>query len=204
MSGFISGSGGTDRSGETDSAQTDAEAVTADAAALDSSDITFTGSDTAESVTGNFTLPTSDSSGTTISWTSGNQIVQISGTSASLSPEDEQTDFGPYTVTVTATVAKGSESETKDIELTVYPPATTKIAASGDGITFKMLIVLGGLSFKTNDGDNTNGLDDSTASVTDSYWIADTEVTYELWSAVYDCATDAARGETSTRLAMPV
>lgn len=59
---------------------------------------------------------------------------------------------------------------------------------SAGGVAFKMATVPGGLSFQT-------GLnDDVTATVADSFQIAQTEVTYELWQKVYAWATDAARG----------
>lgn len=51
-----------------------------------------------------------------------------------------------------------------------------------DGVTFKMSYVPGGHIFPT-------GTDDSgEATVTDAYWIGETEVTYELWYAVYTWA----------------
>lgn len=179
---------------------TDSEAVTADAAALGAEDITFSGSDSASSVTGSFTLPTSGSSGTTISWSENSDTgnaVNLSGTGNSLGSVDNsgwvESDGFFKIVELTATVSKGGESTTKDIIIYVSPPATTKIAAGGDGITFKMVLVPGGLSFKTQINDRTTD-PASLNSVSDAYWIADTEVTYELWSAVYTWATDVARG----------
>ena len=51
------------------------------------------------------------------------------------------------------------------------------------GVTFKMVYVPGGMTFPT-------GIDDAgMATVPDSYWIGETVVTYELWSAVYSWAT---------------
>lgn len=57
---------------------------------------------------------------------------------------------------------------------------TTVTAA---GVSFKMVYVPGGLTFPTG----TN--DEGTATVTEAYWIGETEVPYELWQTVYDWAT---------------
>jgi len=54
---------------------------------------------------------------------------------------------------------------------------------TADGVSFKMSFVPGGYTFPT-------GTDDSgSATVTDAYWIGETEVTYELWYQVYTWAT---------------
>ncbi len=66
--------------------------------------------------------------------------------------------------------------------------AGDKETYTADGVSFAMVYVPGGLTFPT-------GLnDDGTATVTNAYWIGETEVTYELWNKVYTWATDAARG----------
>jgi formylglycine-generating enzyme required for sulfatase activity len=167
---------------------TDTEAVTTDATALDESDITFTGSDTPSHVTGDYTLPTGGSNGTSITWaekTDTENIVTLSGdgnaTATVVWPESA--GFGPYMVELTATIAKGDETTTKDIAITVYPSATTKISTIADGVTFKMVLVPGGKTFPTGTSDN------GTATVANAYWIGETEVTYELWKKVYDWAT---------------
>jgi sulfatase modifying factor 1 len=55
------------------------------------------------------------------------------------------------------------------------------------GVAFAMVPVPAVTNFPT-------GTDDTgTGSVTNPYYIAQTEVTYELWKAVYDWATDSAR-----------
>ena len=165
-----------------DEAMTDAEAVAEDKANLA---IGYSGSDSSDSVTQNITLPTGGSNGTTISWvetTDTNDNISLSGNNGTVSWE-ETDGFGPATVTLTATVTKGSESTTKEISLTVYPPDTTKVAVSGDGVTFKMVIVPGGLSFKTKTDDRTTD-PVSLNSVANAYWIGETEVTYELWYTV--------------------
>jgi formylglycine-generating enzyme required for sulfatase activity len=56
------------------------------------------------------------------------------------------------------------------------------VDSGGDSVSFTMVYVPGGITFPT-------GLDDSgTETVSDAYWIGETEVTYELWSAVYTWA----------------
>lgn len=71
---------------------------------------------------------------------------------------------------------------------------------TADGVSFVMVYVPGGLSFKTgvNDNGDIDGDGDQdvspVASVSKAYWIAETEVTYQLWKKVYDWATDSARG----------
>ncbi len=67
--------------------------------------------------------------------------------------------------------------------------AGQKVTVTADSVSFKMAYVPGGLSFRTNDGDNNNGLDDSTASVSNAYFIGETEVSYELWHKVHTWAT---------------
>lgn len=52
-----------------------------------------------------------------------------------------------------------------------------------DGVSFTMVCVPGGLNFPAGK-DN-----DETVTVDDAFWIADTEVTYELWEKVYTWAT---------------
>jgi len=71
---------------------------------------------------------------------------------------------------------------------------------TADGVSFVMVYVPGGLSYKTGVDDNgdIDGDGDQdvspVATVAGAYWIAETEVTYKLWKKVYDWATDSARG----------
>lgn len=71
---------------------------------------------------------------------------------------------------------------------------------TADGVSFVMIYVPGGLSFKTGVDDNgdIDGDGDQdilpVASVAHAYWIAETEVTYQLWKKVYDWATSSDRG----------
>ncbi len=80
-------------------------------------------------------------------------------------------------------------------------PAGQKSTITADGVSFTMAYVPGGLSFRTNDGDNTNGLDDSIASISDAYFIGETEVSYELWHKVSTWAT--ANGYTFANTGIP-
>ena len=57
------------------------------------------------------------------------------------------------------------------------------------GVAFTMVPVPTVTNFPIGTDDNT----DNPGSVTNPYYIAQTEVTYELWKAVYDWATDPAR-----------
>ena len=70
---------------------------------------------------------------------------------------------------------------------TGYTPGQSSICTVGS-VSFNIHYVPAAASFPT-------GTDDlGTGSVSNAYWMAETEVTYELWVAVYDWATDAARG----------
>lgn len=63
-----------------------------------------------------------------------------------------------------------------------------KVVYTADSVSFTLVYVEGGFTFPKGQ------LDDATDTVAEAYWIAETEVTYELWKKVYDWATDAARG----------
>ncbi len=200
----IAGCGGDSGVGETGVGETgvggtqpnpDAEAVSADAAALDADDFTFAAGDSPTSVTADFTMPISGANGTTITWaekTDDGNTIALSGTGNATGavtwPEANGFDLTPLSVTLTATITKGTEQAIKDIELTIKPTATPKVTLSADSVTFKMVLVPGGKTFPTGTNDGV------TATVTNAYWIGETEVTYELWKKVYDWATDAARG----------
>jgi formylglycine-generating enzyme required for sulfatase activity len=68
-----------------------------------------------------------------------------------------------------------------------YTPGQSSTCTVG-GVSFNIHYVPAVASFPT-------GPDDSgTGSVSNAYWMAETEVTYQLWDAVYDWAIDAARG----------
>ena len=91
---------------------TDAECVAAD---KDSLSIGFIGGDTAESVTGNLTLPVSGMNGTQITWLSGGTDVITADGTVTRPPFY----LGDKRVILTAAVAKGQVSETKEFTVTV-------------------------------------------------------------------------------------
>lgn len=72
----------------------------------------------------------------------------------------------------------------KDGEDLVNIAAGTTEVFTADGVAFYMIYVQGGIIFpiKTDDSGE--------AVVNSDYWIGETEVTYELWSAVYAWAVD--------------
>ncbi|WP_168119565.1 immunoglobulin-like domain-containing protein [Paenibacillus sp. HB172176] len=105
--------------------QTDAEAVADDKAALI---ITYAQGDSASSVTQNVELPTSGASGTTITWSSSNEAV-VDTDGAVTRPEYTESDAS---VTLTATISKGSESDTQVFTLTVIMQAQTDAEAVAD------------------------------------------------------------------------
>jgi formylglycine-generating enzyme required for sulfatase activity len=93
---------------------------------------------------------------------------------------------------------------------TLGPYAQDTFTAAG--INFTMSHVPGGYTFPTGADDNgdinADGIQDvsPTATVTNAYWIAETEVTYELWYVVYDWAvngTDGATGEGQYTFGLP-
>jgi sulfatase modifying factor 1 len=61
---------------------------------------------------------------------------------------------------------------------------TTSRSYTVEGVTFTMRYVPGGLTFPTDSAVNAFN-DDTIATVSNAYWIAETEVTYELWYKVY-------------------
>jgi formylglycine-generating enzyme required for sulfatase activity len=90
-----------------------------------------------------------------------------------------------FTDPVTYTVTAGDDS-TQDYTVTVTiaaPQAGYKETYTADGVSFDMAYVPGGLTFPIGTNDYGN------ATVDNAYWIADTEVTYELWHALYTWAT---------------
>ncbi|WP_317890265.1 immunoglobulin-like domain-containing protein, partial [Paenibacillus sabuli] len=108
-----------------DSGMTDAEAVANDKAALS---ITYVQGDSATSVTQDVELPTSGSSGTTIAWSSSEEaVVDTDGTVV----RPVYTESAA-SVTLTATISKGEESDTQTFELTVIPQVQTDAEAVAD------------------------------------------------------------------------
>jgi formylglycine-generating enzyme len=64
------------------------------------------------------------------------------------------------------------------------PKAGDSTGYTVGGVAFKMRYVPGGLTFPTDRDTVTTG----TPTVANAYWIAETDVTYQLWSAVYTWA----------------
>ena len=145
-------------------AQTDAEAV---AAAKNALIIGYATGDNESSVTGDVTLPTTGASGTAINWsTSDANFVAADGTV--VRPSYVQ---GDQVVTLTATLTKGSESDTETFNLTVKAlPETDAEAVAADK---------GRLEIGYADGDNASSvtlaltLPTSGASATGIAWTSD-------------------------------
>ena len=66
--------------------------------------------------------------------------------------------------------------------------AGQQVTVSADGVSFKMVYVPGGLTFPTGNTDN------GSATITEAYFIGETEVSFELWSTVYTWATSGTGG----------
>lgn len=94
---------------------TDAQAVAAEKAALG---IGYAGGDSASSVTQNLTLTTSGVDGTTVSWASNDPSV-ITTAGVVTQPATGNTE-----VILTATISRGSASDTKTFDLQVMPQFT--------------------------------------------------------------------------------
>jgi hypothetical protein len=105
----------------------DASTVSVVAQNLDFDDFVFTGSDDQDSVSGDFELPLSAEGGTTISWDessdSSNAVVISGGTVTVSRPLYPNPDA---TVVLTATVTKGSATETKEFTFTVKAQSITE------------------------------------------------------------------------------
>ena len=115
---FSCGDSGGGSGDDGDPGPADIKDVASDIAALDGSCFIFSEpSDNLNSITEDFTLPLSGDNGTTVSWSSSRPAyISVSGGDASVSR--------PYKgdnedLTLTATVEKGSASDTKDFLLTV-------------------------------------------------------------------------------------
>ncbi len=95
----------------------DASFVATDKAALA---ITFSSGDSETGVSQNITLPTTGSNGTTISWTSANAAVTTSGVVTRPNGSDSSGNL-------TATITRGSASDTKVFAVTVKATGTSGI-----------------------------------------------------------------------------
>jgi len=84
------------------------------------------------------------------------------------------------TATITATTVDGGF--TANCTVTVHAPGE-KVTLNAGGVSITLAYVPGNIAFPTN------VLDITSAVVSAPYWIGETEVTYQVWSAVYDWAT---------------
>jgi len=146
-------------------AQSDAEAVAADKTSLE---LSYAVGDSASSVTQNVGLSTSGSNGTTITWSSDTSgVIATDGTVTRPSYTT-----GDATVTLTATIAKGSASETKTFELTVTKLAQSDAeAVAADKASLELSYAVGDSA--TNVTQNV-GLSLSGSSGTTITWSSDT------------------------------
>jgi len=112
----------------------------------------------------------------TVSTNEGATVSPLSGAVA---------NFGNGSVTYIA-------SQDDSIKLYSVNVATSRAGSlatfSASGVSFNMRYVPGGLTFPQG------YLDQGTATVASAYWIAETSVTYQLWSTVYSWATAPSRG----------
>ena len=129
----ITGGDGTKYEGSTQSTSiqvrvtlSDADSVAAAKAALVITDITFASGEDKDSVTQDVTLPASGEEATTIAWSSDNTAIDATGTVTR--PSASSSDA---TVTLTATISKGSASDTKTFVLTVLKEEPIDIGTLG-------------------------------------------------------------------------
>lgn len=154
---------------------TDQEKVAADAKELV---ITFSGSDTKNSVTGNLTLPVTGSNGSSITWSSDTPgVIASDGTVTR-----PAFGTGNATVILSATISNGSATPQilffTIIVLESPPPAGTAFGDTVNGVVYKMIYTPAKTTF-------TNV---SQVAIPNAFVISETEVTYELWLAVYQWA----------------
>lgn len=124
-----------------------------------------------------------------------------SGTTRSIAISDITVANGA-TISVTITSPAGYSITGSPKTAVVYRSfyAGYKETCAGDGVSFGMVYVPGGLTFPVgvdDNGDIDNDGDQDVppaATVADACWIGETEVTYELWSAVYAWATGGTGG----------
>jgi formylglycine-generating enzyme required for sulfatase activity len=161
---------------------TDQEIVQSDAYALA---IIYSGSDNANSVTSDLVLPLTGLNGSIITWNSNNTTI-ISNSGVVNRPTNAT---GNVVVVLTATVTNNSAFQDVIFNLIAIklPPAGFLTAYSIEGVTFNMIFTPPLTSY-IGTGDTT------TATISYGFNIAETEVTYELWSVVYIWATTDAGG----------
>jgi formylglycine-generating enzyme required for sulfatase activity len=113
-----------------------------------------------------------------VTWESSNPVKATVSTTGLVTAKE----IGTTTITVTT----DDGEETAACLVNVIPPAGTNLSYSlPGGISFNMKFVPGG-TFPTGTGTQTKVTDSGANPVTVSipFWIAETEITYELWYAV--------------------
>jgi len=128
------------------------------------------------------TIAPANATNQNVNWSSSNTAkVTVSTTGFIIAKE-----AGSSVITVTTT--DGGFTATCAVTVTLPPPGTNLSYLLPGGISFNMKSVPGG-TFPTGTGTHTtagSGAVDVTVST--SYWMAETEVTYELWYAVHSWA----------------
>lgn len=177
--------------------QTDSEAVAAD---KDSLVIVYSGSESAGSVTQNVTLSTSGSSGTTITWSSSHSDI-ISNNGIVTRPS---CGLGDTLVRLTATINKGSVSDTKEFDLIVKQAAADESGLSEvSNIGDQGTLMVGSQIVKMIYANNADSItyptinDDKTATIATKFFIAETEVTNALFVEVLQWAYDNGKFSTT-------
>jgi len=122
------------------------------------------------------TIAPVDATNQNVTWLSSDE------TKATVSTSGLVTAVAAGSATITVTTEDGGFTATCTVIIMV--------TFTADSVSFNMAYIPG-KSFKT-------GTDDlgGTATVTNDYWIGETEVTYELWSAVYEWAKNGTGGAT--------
>ncbi|MDY6933799.1 MAG: Ig-like domain-containing protein [Spirochaetota bacterium] len=120
------------------------------------------------------TVEPSDATDKSVSWSSDNEGV------ATVASDGTVTAIAAGTATITVSTTDGGFTDT--CEVTVPHRAGDSETLSAGGVSFN-LVYVEGKSFPTVTNDS------GTAEVGDSYWIGETELTYELWDAVHTWAT---------------
>jgi formylglycine-generating enzyme required for sulfatase activity len=118
-------------------------------------------------------------------------VWSVTGTTGATISGNTLTTTTAETVTVTATIANGKavgEDYTQDFDITIHPlptlPALTMITVPEGTVTARI---------GNSNGPFINASSTNPVTV-DAFSIGETEITYELWKAVYDWATHADRG----------
>ncbi len=111
----------------------------------------------------------------------------IGHTGVSITPESGVPQNFTNSVTYTVTAGDGSE-QSYIVTVTVEPDSggggPERFTHTVEGVSFDVISIPGGLTFPTDSA--LLAFDDaSAAKVDNAYWIAETEVTYELWYYVY-------------------